>query len=130
MENVELKDRFIDEKTGIEYIRNGDYYLPNLVLAEQKKIQLNKYGRLRLDYLKNHKKAEYIILFMDNKLDEHLYTIDIECQKQYKYLMKQFAKKENITEELKATNQMEWICRMNNIRNCVDEIIFERYIYV
>ena len=72
MENVELKDRFIDEKTGIEYIRNGDYYLPNLVLAEQKKIQLNKYGRLRLDYLKNHKKVEYAILFMDNKLTDHL----------------------------------------------------------
>ena len=116
----------------ITYHKLGDYYLPNLTLEKSKfsNYSLSKYGRMRLNYLKNHKKAEYIILFMDNKLDEHLYTIDIECQKQYKYLMKQFAKKENITEELKATNQMEWICRMNNIRNCVDEIIFERYIYV
>ena len=114
MENVELKDRFIDEKTGIEYIRKGDYYLPNLVLAPQREITLNKYGRLRLDYLKNHKKAEYTILFMDNKLDEHLYNIDIECQKQFELLMKQFAERENITEELKANNQMEWVRRLKN----------------
>ena len=57
MENKELKDRFIDEKTGIEYIRNGDYYLPNLVIEPQRKIDLNKYGRLRLEYLKKYKKS-------------------------------------------------------------------------
>jgi hypothetical protein len=61
MENKELKERFIDEKTGIEYVRQGDYYIPNLVLPKQKKIHLNKYGRMRLNYLKEHKKAEYAI---------------------------------------------------------------------
>ena len=59
MENKELKERFIDERTGIEYVRQGDYYIPNLVLPKQKKIHLNKYGRIRLNYLKEHKKAEY-----------------------------------------------------------------------
>ena len=57
MENKELKERFIDERTGIEYVRQGDYYIPNLVLPKQKKIHLNKYGRMRLNYLKEHKKS-------------------------------------------------------------------------
>ena len=115
----------------ITYTKVGDYYIPNLTLAESKykNYQLGKYGRMRLNYLKNHKKAEYIILFMDNKLYEHLYNIDIECQSQFEISMKQFAEKENITEELKATNQMEWVQKMNNIRNCIDEIILENYIY-
>lgn len=124
-----MKEKFIEN--GIEYILQGNYYVPNLTLAESKfkNYQLGKYGRMRLNYLKNHRKAEYIILFMDNRLYEHLYDIDMECQKQFEYLMKQFAKKENITEELKATNQMEWVQRMNNIKNSVEEIIFYRYIY-
>ena len=60
IENKELKEKFVDERTGIEYIRTGDYYLPNLVLAEQKKIQLNKYGRLRLEFLKMLRRKKYI----------------------------------------------------------------------
>ena len=101
MENVELKDRFIDEKTGIEYIRNGDYYLPNLVLAEQKKIQLNKYGRLRLDYLKNHKRAEYAILFMDNKLTEHLEEVQELATKKVEEIIKSLKEQSNLSEEEK-----------------------------
>lgn len=124
-----MKEKFIEN--GIEYILCGNYYLPNLILAKSKfsNYSLGKYGRMRFNYLKNHKKAEYIILFMDNKLDEHLYHIDTECQKQFEFLMKQFAEKEHITEELKANNQMEWVQKMNNIKSSVEEIIFERYIY-
>ena len=105
----------------ITYTRVGDYNVPNLVLEESKysNYHLGKYGRMRFNYLKNNKKAEYTILFMENKLDEHLYNTDIECKKQYDFLMLQFMKKENITEELKATNQMEWVQKMNNIKNRV-----------
>ena len=110
------------------YNKVGDYYLPNEE-SKFKNYHLGKYGRMRLNYLKNYKKAEYIILFMDNKLNEHLYNIDIECQKQFEILMKHFAERENITEELKANNQMEWVSRMNNIKNCVNEIILKEYIY-
>jgi hypothetical protein len=67
---------------------------------------------------------------MDNKLYEHLYNIDIECKNQFEILMKQFTKKENITEELKANNQMEWVQKMNNIKNSVEDIIFKSYIYI
>ena len=116
----------------ITYTKVGDFYMPNLTLAESKykNHPLSKYGRMRLNYLKNYKKAEYIILFMDNKLDEHLYNIDTECQKQFEILIKQFANKDNITEKLKSTNQLEWVQKMNNIRNSVDEIIITTYIYV
>lgn len=115
----------------ITYTKMGDYYIPNLTLKKSKysNYSLSKYGRMRLNYLKNHKKAEYTILFIDNKLDEHLYNIDIECQRQFRLLMKQFAEKENITEELKATNQLEWVQKMNNIKNSVEEIIFKMYVY-
>jgi len=117
MENVELKDRFIDEKTGIEYIRNGDYYLPNLVLAEQKKIQLNKYGRLRLEFLKNHKKAEYAILFMDNKLTDHLEKLQEIATKRIEEIIKSLKKQSNLTEEMKNTDQLYWVGMMNNFKN-------------
>ena len=130
MENVELKDRFIDKKTGIEYIRNGDYYLPNLVLAEQKKIQLNKYGRLRLDYLKNHKKAEYAILFMDNKLTDHLEEVQELATKRVEEIIKSLKGKSNLTEEMKNTDQLYWVGMMNDFKNQAEEIVLKELIYV
>ena len=131
MENKELKDRFIDEKTGIEYIKQGDYYLPNLVLApEETNYTIGKYGRMKLNYLKNHKKAGYIILFMDGKLNRYLHEIDIDCEDRIKTIISQLVKQENVTEELKATNQMEWVCRTNSIKNRAEEIAFKEIIYV
>lgn len=131
MEDNELKERFIDEKTGIEYIRNGDYYLPNLIdTASVKASELGKYGKLRLKYLLEHKKTEYTCLWIENKLRSHLLEVDKTANKRFKILMDQLKKQENITEELKANNQMEWVCRMNNIKNCVEEIIFNELIYV
>ena len=130
MENVELKDRFIDEKTGIEYIRTGDYYLPNLVLEEQKKIQLNKYGRLRLDYLKNHKKAEYAILFMDNKLTDHLEEIQEIAAKRVEEIIKSLKEQSNLTEEMKNADQLYWVGMMNNFKNQAEEIVLKELIYV
>ena len=130
MENIELKDRFIDEKTGIEYIRTGDYYLPNLVLAEQKKIQLNKYGRLRLDYLKNHKKAEYAILFMDNKLTDHLEKVQEIATKRVEEIIKSLKEQSNLSEEMKNTDQLYWVGMMNNFTNQAEEIALKELIYV
>lgn len=130
MENVELKDRFIDEKTGIEYIKNGDYYLPNLVLSEQKKIQLNKYGHLRLNYLKNHKKAEYTILFMDNKLADHLEEIQETAMKRVEEIIQKLKSQSDLTEEMKNTNQLYWVRMMNNFKNQAEEIVLKELIYV
>lgn len=130
MENVELKDRFIDEKVGIEYIRNGDYYLPNLVLAEQKKIQLNKYGHLRLNYLKNYKKAEYTILFMDNKLIDHLEEVQEMALKRVEEIIKSLKEQSDLTEEMKNTDQLYWVGMMNNFKNQAEEIVLKELIYV
>lgn len=130
MENVELKDRFIDEKTGIEYIRNGDYYLPNLVLAEQKKIQLNKYGRLRLDYLKNHKKAEYAILFIDNKLTDHLEEVQEIATKRIEEIIKSLKEQSILTEEMKNADLLYRVGMMNNFKNQAEEIVLKELIYV
>lgn len=130
MENIELKDRFIDEKTGIEYIRKGDYYLPNLVLAPQREITLNKYGRLRLDYLKNHKKAEYTILFMDNKLTDHLEEVQELATKRIEEIIKSLKEQSNLTEEMKNTDQLYWVGMMNNFKNQAEEIVLNELIYV
>lgn len=129
MENV--KDRFVDEKSGIEYIKQGDYYLPNLVLAqEDTNYTIGKYGRIKLNYLKNNKKAEYIILFMNGKLNRYLHEIDIACEDRIQTIISQLVKQENVTEEQKATNQMEWVGKMNSIKNRAEEIIFNELIYV
>ena len=130
MENIEFKERFIDEKTGIEYIRKGDYYIPNLVMPPRKNIRIGRYGRMRARFLKENKKAEYSIMLIDNTLQDHLIEVDRTANERYNLLIKQFAEKENITEELKANNQMEWVKMMNNIKNSVEEIILKELIFV
>ena len=114
----------------IDYRKCGDYYIPNLVISNTKSFKLGKYGKMRLHYLKTQKKAEYTILLMEDKLSKHLQDIDNTATNRYKLLMRQFAEQENITEELKATNQLEWVSKMNSIKNRVEEIIFNELIYV
>ena len=129
MENV--KERFIDERTGIEYIKCGDYYLPNLVMPkENTNYQIGKYGRMKLNYLKKHKKVEYSIMLIDCKLNRYLHEIDVVCTDRVKSIIAELAKQENVTEELKATNQLEWVQAMNNIKNRAEEIVFNEIIYV
>lgn len=130
MENKELPKNYIDEKTGIEYSLVGDYYIPNLVLPDRKNVKLGKYGRMRARYLKENKKAEYTIMLIEDTFQDHLIEIDRVANERYDLLMKQFAKKENITENLKVTNQMEWVGKMNAIKNAVEEIILKELIYV
>lgn len=130
MENKELKDRFIDEKTGIEYIRNGNYYLPNLVIEPQRRISLNKYGRLRLEYLKKYKKAEYTILFIDNKLIDHLEEVQEVATKRLEEIIKSLKEQSNLTEEMKNTDQLYWVGMMNNFKNQAEEIVLKELIYV
>ena len=93
----------------IEYTKVGDYYLPNLVVPENmKNFKIGKYGKLRLRYLKEHKKAEYTILLMDNELQKHLMEIDKIATERFELLMKQFAEKEKITEEFEGNDQLKW----------------------
>ena len=130
MENKELKERFIDKKTGIEYIRLGDYYIPNLVLPKQKKIHLNKYGRMRLNYLKEYKKAEYTILFIENKLMEHLEEIQETATKRVNQIIEDLKAKSNLTEDMKNTDMLYWVGTMNVIKQQAEEIVINELIYV
>ena len=130
MENKELKERFIDKKTGIEYVRQGDYYIPNLVLPKQKKIHLNKYGRMRLNYLKEYKKAEYTILFIENKLMEHLEEIQETATKRVNQIIEDLKAKSNLTEDMKNTDMLYWVGTMNVIKQQAEEIVINELIYV
>lgn len=130
MENKELKERFIDERTGIEYVRQGDYYIPNLVLPKQKKIHLNKYGRMRLNYLKEHKKAEYTIMFMENTLIDHLEEIQETATKRVNQIIEDLKAKSNLTEDVKNTDMLYWVGTMNSIKNQAEEFVLKELIYI
>ena len=109
MKNKELKESYIDETTGIEYKLVGDYYIPNLVLKQEKKIILNKYSRARLKFLKENKKAEYTIMFMDGTLNKHLKEIQETATKRIELIVEQLRNQNNLTEEMKNTDQLYWI---------------------
>ena len=117
----------------ITYSKVGDYYLPNLYLAEdeyEKDYQIGKYGHLRLEYLKSQKKAEYTILFMNCTLRKHIVEIDKQAKKRVDLLMKQKLEKNPIDENLKNTDSLKWVGLMNNYKHSVEEIIFEELIYI
>ena len=120
--------RFItDERTGIRYELIGDYYYPCLTV--EKSPPLSKYGRLRQRYLREHKRVLYFNLLTSGKLYEHLAEIDTSARDMAEYLIKEMAKKQGVTEELKATDMMRWIGLMNNIRACADEIVLNDIVY-
>lgn len=128
--NNELPKTKIDERTGIEYHLEGDYYIPNLVMPEQEKITLNKYGRMRLNYLKENKKAEYSIMLMDGTLNSHLKEIQDTATKRVEQIIKQLKEKSNLTENMKNTDMLYWVGMMNNFKNQAEEIVFNELIYV
>ena len=130
MENKELKESYIDEKTGIEYRLVGDYYVPNLILKKEEKIILNKYGRARLKFLKENRKAEYTIMFINGTLNKHLKEIQETAEERIDVIIEQFKQKNNLTEEMKNTDQLYWVGRMNNFRNTAEEIVLNELIYV
>jgi len=128
--NKELPKTKIDERTGIEYHLEGDYYIPNLVMPEQEKITLNKYGRMRLNYLKENKKAEYSIMLMDGTLNSHLKEIQEIATERVGKIIKQLKFKSNLTEDMKNTDILYWGGMMNNFKNQAEEIVFNELIYV
>ena len=128
--NNELPKTKIDEKTGIVYHLEGDYYIPNLIMPKQEKITLNKYGRIRLNYLKENKKAEYSMMLMDGTLNSHLKEIQETATERVEQIIKQLKSKSNLTEDMKNTDMLYWVGMMNNFKNQAEEIIFNELIYV
>lgn len=116
---------------NIEYVKNGDYLLPNLVLENDDNEQIDKYGLLRLNYIKENKKGLYTALLMKNELTKHLLSVSNECEKRLKTLMNCYIKNdERLSEKNKEINQLEWVKLMNNYKNIAEEIILKELIYV
>lgn len=130
MENKELKESYIDEKNGTEYRLVGDYYVPNLILKKEEKIILNKYGRARLEFLKENRKAEYTIMFINGTLNKHLKEIQETALQRVEVIIEQLKEKNHLTEEMKNTDQLYWVGMMNNFRNTAEEIVLNELIYV
>lgn len=106
----------------IEYIQVGDYQLPNLKVEE---MHLNRFGRAKLDYLKKHDYLLYFKLLSKNELNDYLLKVQKEADDLYDRLVEEYKTKWNITEELKQNDQMKWVQMMNNIKSCVDEIVYK-----
>ncbi|MBC8596313.1 TnpV protein [Qingrenia yutianensis] len=117
-----MKERFIEN--GIEYVKCGDYYLPNFELP-QNQYEIGKYSRMRLQFLKTSKPCRYSTLLMTGKLNEHLHEVDVQAEK----ILEQFIKSAEQTAPDKATHQMEWVGYMNNAKSCAEEVILERVVY-
>lgn len=128
--NTELKENIIDKKTGIEYHLKGDYYIPNLLVPEQEKVVLNKYGRMRLKYVKENKKTEYSIMLMDGTLIIHLKEVQETANTRVEQIIKQLKEKSNLTEDMKNTDILYWVGTMNSIKAQAEEIVFNELIYV
>ena len=122
-----MKDKII--KNGIEYVRQGDYYIPNLALPEETEYQIGKYGSLRRTFLKEHHNWFYSTMLMQGTLLKHLAEIDETCHSTLKDMMSKMAEQEGVTEQLKATDQMTWVQKMNSIKHRAEDFIMREYVY-
>ena len=117
-----MKKQIYDEKNGLSYTLHGDYYLPDLEINEEEPTY-GKYGIMRKQFLKEHRSGRYQYLVLTGKLTKHLNQIDKEVREKVEMLMEQMAEQWGVTEELKIQDQMEWVRRMNNIKNIAEESV-------
>ena len=117
------------EEQGGTYTRVGGFLIPDLVLDEQPEGWIGKYGIMRQEYLKMWKKSMYNDLLLSGKLKQHLLDINRDAQEEFETIVRQTAKAEGVTEELKKQDQMEWVRRMNNIRNRAEAFVKHDLIY-
>ena len=118
------------EQLGGTYTMQGDYRLPNLTVDETDTRPIGVWGQRRLHYLKHHRKVLYYNLLTSGKLHSHLAAIEEQAQELFARLITDLATKEGITEQLKATDQIKWVQRMNNIRERVMEMVYTDVVYV
>ena len=123
-------DKYIyDEKNGLWYELQGDYYLPCLKLPKEESRHIGIWGQRHLRYLKQHRKVLYSELLISGKLNDYLADLNEQAEKMFSRLVKQLAEKESVTEAIKAENQLLWVQRMNSIRNTAMEVVSNDLIY-
>ena len=120
----------IFEQSGGTYTKQGDYCLPNIYLPPEEERPIGVWGQRRLRHLKQHHKVLYYNLLTSGKLHSHLADVEEEAQSLFSRLVKEFAEKEGVTEQLKATDPMAWVQRMNNIRERVTEMVNAEVVFV
>ena len=124
-------EKHIIGENGIGYTLGADgLYYPDLELPEGTHYEIGRYGRMRWEYLENHRRGEYIRLLMNGKLNEYLHEVDEECYERMELLVEQMKVGAGITEELKASDQMKWGGLINNVRSSAEEIVMRELIYV
>ena len=113
----------------ITYSKYGDYYLPDLVVSDEEPTTYGRFGRMRLRYLKEHRRVLYIDLLTSGKLTQHLHTVDRQAREMLELLVKQMAQAQGITEQLKAADQMTWVGAMNTIHNAAEEVVMQEVVF-
>ncbi|OUP73670.1 TnpV protein [Anaeromassilibacillus sp. An172] len=124
-----MEKRIYDEKNELWYELQGDYYLPCLSLPEEEQKSVGVWGQRHIRYLKQYHKVFYMNLLTSGKLNNYLADIDNQAEEMFSRLVKQLAEQENVTEKLKAENQMLWVQKMNNIHNRATEVVISDLIY-
>ena len=117
------------EEMGGTYRQVGDYFIPNITLPDDGEYQIGKYGRMRRSYLKEHRPILYTNLLTSGTLHRHLVEIDQACNERMETVVSAMAQQEGVTEAMKAVDQMEWVRRMNSIRNRAEEIVLSELVY-
>ena len=123
-----MKQTVFEQMNGT-YTQQGDYPIPRLTLRDEEKVKIGLWGQRHLRYIKQHKRVFYTTLLTSCKLNSYLADVNEQADEMFFRLAKQLAEKENITEKLKAENQMLWVQRMNNIRNRATEVVNAEIIY-
>ena len=116
-------------KNEITYTEINGINYPNLALPEQPKVNIGKYGHMRLEFLKKHRRGTYTTLLTEGRLNEHLHTIDEQAHEQINLYIKQMAEQTDVIEELKLSDPMRWVQMMNNIKASAEEIVLKEVVY-
>ena len=124
-----MKRYYMDEKTGISYTLQGDYYLPDLSLPSEENKPIGIWGQRHLRYIRQHRKVFYTNLLTSGRLNSYLTDIDRQAEKLFIRLVEQMAEREGITEKLKAEQPLEWVGKMNTLREAAAEIVNAEVIF-
>ena len=122
-----MKETFIEN--GIEYVRNGDYYIPNLTVPDEKVYKIGKYGRMHAKFIKENRPCFYSMKMNDGTWLAYLKEIDTSAKEMVDRLIKDLVAKQRITEELKAKDQMAWLSAMEQIKHTAEEFVLENIVY-
>lgn len=124
-------EKHITGENGLSYtlVEDGLYY-PDLKLVGETHYQIGRYGRMRENFLKEHRNSVYMELLLDGKINEYLHDIDEECYQKVELLIEQMKAGAGATEKLKASDQMRWVGLMNNLKNAAEEIVLKDMIYI